>query len=157
MVTRADGKSHCPINFALEIFGDPWSLLVVRDIVYFGKSTFGEFSSSSERVSPSVLAARLTRLEDAGILTRTSDPVDARRVRYSLTERGLALVPVLLEMANWSAMVDPHTDAPAEWIAAVNRDRARMTELIIATVREGGSIFAGPRSVVARLAARDQE
>lgn len=153
MVIRGGGKSHCPVNFALEVFGDPWSLLVVRDIVYFGKCTFGEFSASAERISPSVLATRLSRLEEAGVLTRTSDPEDERRVLYSLTERGLALIPVLLEMANWSASADPDTEAPGEWIAAVNRDKAHMTDLIIATVREGGSIFAGPRSVVARLSA----
>ena len=149
---RPNGKSHCPINFGLEAFGDPWSLLVVRDIVYFGKRTFKDFLASEEAVAPSVLAARLTQLETNGILDRNPDPTDARRVVYSLTETGRALIPILLEIANWSARVDPDTDAPPEWIAAVNHDKAAMTDLIISTVRAGGSIFVGPDSVVASLA-----
>ncbi|PWC06636.1 winged helix-turn-helix transcriptional regulator [Mycetocola zhujimingii] len=153
---RTKGKSHCPINFGLEAFGDPWSLLVIRDIVYFGKRTFTEFSDSDEGVAPSVLTARLAELETNGILNRTPDPGDARRVVYTLTENGLALIPVLLEIANWSAGVDAETDAPPEWIEAVHRDKTAMTELITATVRAGGSIFVGSDSVVAALSASGQ-
>jgi DNA-binding HxlR family transcriptional regulator len=148
---RTHGKSHCPINFGLEAFGDPWSLLVVRDIVYFGKRTFKDFLASEEAIAPSVLAARLTQLEANGILDRTADPGDARRVVYTLTETGLALIPILLEIASWSARVDPDTDAPPEWIAAVNHDKAAITDLIINTVRAGGSIFVGPDSVITFL------
>ena len=149
---RTNGKSHCPINFGLEAFGDPWSLLVVRDIVYFGKRTFKDFLDSEEAIAPSVLAARLAHLEANDILDRNPDPTDGRRVVYSLTETGRALIPILLEIANWSARVDPGTDAPPEWIAAVNHDKAAMTDLIISTVRAGGSIFVGPDSVIASLA-----
>ncbi|GGE90772.1 winged helix-turn-helix transcriptional regulator [Mycetocola zhadangensis] len=148
---RTTGKSHCPINFGLEAFGDPWALLVVRDIVYFGKHTFKEFLASEEAVAPSVLAARLARLDADGILDRTPDPTDARRVVYNLTEAGLGLIPILLEIANWSASIDPETDAPPEWIAAVRRDETTMTDLIVRTVRNGGSIFVGADSVVASL------
>jgi DNA-binding HxlR family transcriptional regulator len=77
---RASGKSHCPINFGLETFGDPWSLLIVRDIVYFGKHTFKEFLASEEAIAPSVLSARLTQLEAAGILVSSPDPADQRRL-----------------------------------------------------------------------------
>ena len=148
---RAKGKSHCPINYGLEVFGDPWSLLIVRDIVYFGKHTFKEFLASEEAIAPSVLSARLAQLEEVGILRSTPDPADRRRVGYGLTEIGLGLIPILMEIANWSARVDPETDAPPEWIATVARDRAGMIELITTTVREGGSIFAGDDSVAARL------
>ena len=149
---RTNGKSHCPINFGLEAFGDPWSLLVVRDIVYFGKCTFKDFLASEEGIAPSVLAARLAQLEANGVLDRNPDPGDARRVVYTLTETGLALIPILLEIASWSARVDPDADAPPEWIAAVNHDKAAITDLIIDTVRAGGSIFVGPNSVIALLA-----
>lgn len=150
---RTNGKSHCPINFGLEAFGDPWSLLVIRDIVYFGKRSFKEFLAAEEAIAPSVLATRLAQLEDNGILSRAPDPTDSRRIVYSLTERGLALVPVLLEIANWSAQVDPDTDAPPDWIAVVNHDKAVMTDLIVNTVRDGGSIFGGANSVIASLPA----
>lgn len=148
---RATGKSHCPINFGLEVFGDPWSLLVVRDIVYFGKHTFSEFLAAEERIAPSVLTNRLAYLEQRDILTRTRDGADGRKISYRLTETGLALIPVLLEIAAWSARVDPDTDAPPDWIALVNSDKERMTQLITETVRDGGSIFVGENSVLAKL------
>jgi DNA-binding HxlR family transcriptional regulator len=151
---RPNGKSHCPINFGLEAFGDAWSLLVVRDIVYFGKHTFSEFLAAEERIAPSILANRLAHLEQRDILTRTRDHSDRRKTSYRLTETGLALIPILLEIAAWSARTDPDTDAPPDWIALVNSDKERMTRLITETVREGGCIFLGRNSVLARLADR---
>ena len=149
----ANGKSHCPINFGLETFGDPWSLLIVRDIVYFGKHTFKEFLASEEAIAPSVLSARLTQLEAAGILTAGPDPADRRRVFYTLTETGLALIPILVEIAIWSARVDPQTEAPIDWIEMVARNRPEMLSRITDTVRRGGSVFVGEDSVLAQLAA----
>ncbi len=149
---RATGKSHCPINVGLEAFGDAWSLLLVRDIVYFGKRTFSEFLAAEERIAPSVLAGRLAHLEQRNILTRTRDDSDRRKTGYRLTETGLALIPVLLEIAAWSARTDPDTDAPPDWMALVESDKERVTRLITDTVREGGCIFVGDDSVLARLA-----
>jgi DNA-binding HxlR family transcriptional regulator len=150
---RANGKSHCPINFGLETFGDPWSLLIVRDIVYFGKHTFKEFLASEEAIAPSVLSARLTRLEAAGILSASPDPADRRRVAYTLTETGLALIPILVEIAIWSARVDPQTEAPIDWIEMVAGNRPEMLARITDTVRRGGSVFVGEDSVLAQLGA----
>jgi DNA-binding HxlR family transcriptional regulator len=150
---RANGKSHCPINFGLETFGDPWSLLIVRDIVYFGKHTFKEFLASEEAIAPSVLSARLTQLEAAGILTASADPADRRRIAYTLTETGLRLIPILLEIAVWSAGVDPETEAPTEWIETVTRNKPEMIALITDTVRRGGAVFVGEDSAPAQLAA----
>lgn len=151
---RAAGKSHCPINFGLEVFGDPWSLLIVRDIVYFGRRTFNEFLGSEEAISPGVLSTRLDHLERAGVLERRSESSDRRRVSYWLTDRGLVLVPILLEIANWSAVADPLTDAPPSWIAAVNQDREAMVARIVDAVRAGGSVFVGEDSVAAQLQER---
>ena len=150
---RASGKSHCPINFGLETFGDPWSLLIVRDIVYFGKHTFKEFLASEEKIAPSVLSSRLTALEAAGILTNSPDPADRRRVRYDLTERGLRLIPILVEIAGWSARVDPETQAPMEWVDLVDSRKPEMIALITDTVRAGGCVFIGENSVLAKLGA----
>lgn len=150
---RANGKSDCPINFGLEAVGDPWSLLVVRDIVYFGKHTFAEFLASEEAIAPSVLAARLDGMTSAGILRRSADPADGRRVRYDLTERGLALIPVLVELAEWGATTDPATGAPLDWIELVRADKPGMVARYTDAVREGRTVFVGPESVAARLAA----
>lgn len=150
---RASGKSTCPVNFGLEAFGDPWSLLVVRDVVYFGKHTFNEFLGSDEAISPSVLSARLDSLTDAEILRRSADPADRRRVRYDLTDRGLGLIPVLVEIAEWSATHDPDTGAPADWIALVRDNKAEMLRRYADTVRNGGSVFVGENSVLAQVQA----
>ena len=82
---RTDRKSHCPVNFALETVGDPWSLLVVRDIVFHGKHAFGEFLASEERITTSVLADRLATLVRTGILAKRRSATDRRKESYSLT------------------------------------------------------------------------
>src|SRR5687767_15966738 len=92
---RVCGRSGCPISIALEIFGDAWSLLIVRDLMFKGLRTFSEFASSDERIATNILADRLARLESAGIVTKAADPADARRLHYRLTDKGLDLAPAL--------------------------------------------------------------
>jgi DNA-binding HxlR family transcriptional regulator len=141
-------RSDCPISFGLETFGDTWSLLIVRDIVYFGKKTFGEFRESDEGIATNILASRLVQLEERGILLKQPDPADKRKDIYSLTEKGLDLIPILLEIASWGAHFDAQTGSPPQWIALVNADKQKMARLIRETVQQGGSIFVGPGSVV---------
>jgi DNA-binding HxlR family transcriptional regulator len=144
-------RSDCPINFALETFGDTWSLLIIRDIVYFGKQTYGEFLASEEGIATNILANRLARLEQQGILTKLPHPTDVRKERYVLTEKGLDLIPILAEIANWSAEHDPETGAPPAWIALMKAEREKMLQLIRETVRNGGAVFAGPNSLISQL------
>jgi DNA-binding HxlR family transcriptional regulator len=144
-------RSECPINYSLETVGDAWSLLVVRDIVYFGKRTFGEFLASSEGIARNILTTRLDRLQQHGILTKSPHPTDGRKDTYSLTERGLDLIPLLLAAADWGAEHAPSTDAPRWWIELVRSRRDEITTLIRDAVRDGGSIFVGEASVVSQL------
>ena len=144
-------RSDCPINFALETFGDPWSLLLIRDIVYFGKKTYGEFLASEEGMATNILASRLARLEEQGILTKKPSGQDKRKEEYVLTEKGLDLIPVLVDMANWSAEHDPHTAAPAAWIALMRADREKMIGLIRETVQSGNSVFVGEKSLLGQF------
>ncbi len=146
-------RSDCPINFSLETFGDMWSLLIIRDIVYFGKKTYGEFLDSDEKIATNILADRLANMEEKGILVKKPHPKDKRKEIYELTEKGLDLIPILLEMATWGATHDPQTGAPAEWIAMVKADRDNIIKLIRETVRNGGSIFVGADSVISKLMA----
>ncbi|GAB3744652.1 winged helix-turn-helix transcriptional regulator [Microlunatus parietis] len=148
---RSSGKSHCPINYGLETFGDPWSLLVVRDIVYFGKHTFNEFLASEEAIAPSVLSSRLEQLVAAGVLSKGKDPSDGRRVAYSLTEQGLRAIPILVEIADWGVDADPDTGAPPDWVAAVRADKPAMIERIVAAVRQGRAVFVGEDSLYAEV------
>lgn len=144
-------RSDCPISVALETFGDLWSLLIVRDIIYFGKKTYGEFFAADEGIATNILASRLTQLVQTGILTKKPHTTDQRKEVYTLTEKGLDLIPILLELANWSAQHDPQTGAPPAWIAQVNADKATMIRQIRETVQRGGSIFVGPDRVVHAL------
>ena len=144
-------RSDCPINFALETFGDSWSLLLIRDIVYFGKKTYGEFLASEEGMATNILASRLAHLVHQGILTKKLSEQDKRKEEYVLTEKGLDLIPILVEVANWSAEHDPHIAAPAAWIALMKADREQMIRLIRETVQSGGSVFAGEKSLLSQL------
>jgi DNA-binding HxlR family transcriptional regulator len=144
-------RSDCPINFALETFGDPWSLLIIRDMVYFGKKTFGEFLESEEGMATNILASRLARLEQQGILVKRPSRSDKRKEEYVLTEKGLDLIPVLVEMANWSAQHDAQTAAPPAWIALMRAEREQMIQRMRETVQGGGAIFAGENSLISQL------
>jgi DNA-binding HxlR family transcriptional regulator len=124
-------RSHCPIAISLDLFGDRWSLLVVRDLMFKGYRTFKEFAAAGEGVATNVLADRLARLEDAGIIERHSDADDGRRTIYRLTAKGIDLAPVLVEMVLWAAEYED-TDAPPAVVRAMKRDRERF----IADVRK---------------------
>jgi DNA-binding MarR family transcriptional regulator len=106
---------------------------------------------SKEGIATNILASRLDRLEQIGILIRKPHDTDRRKEVYSLTEKGLDLIAILLEMAGWSAQHDPQTGAPADWIATIHADKERVTRLIRKTVQNGGSIFVGPDSVYRQL------
>jgi DNA-binding HxlR family transcriptional regulator len=157
MKQRQRRRSDCPINFALETFGDMWSLLIVRDIIYFGKKTYSEFLESDEGIATNILASRLAQLEQKGVLLKKPHTTDKRKEVYVLTEKGLDLLPILLEMASWSAQHDPHTAAPHAWIAMVNADKAKVIRRIRETVQSGGSIFVGSNSVVSQLGETETE
>ena len=116
-------RSGCPISFGLEIFGDSFSLLILRDVLLHGKRNFSEFLASGEGIATNILTARLLRLEAAGLLRRDPSPQDGRKVTYSPTEAALALVPVLVELAYWGATHDPATAAPPEFVQAYRADR----------------------------------
>lgn len=94
-------RSTCPINASLELLGDRWSLLIVRDMVFGGARTFGDFCASEEKIATNVLASRLERLQACGIITSARNPHDGRSLTYGLTEKGVELVPVLMELSRW--------------------------------------------------------
>lgn len=116
-------RSGCPINFGLELFGDRWTLLVLRDLLIAGKTTFKQFQQSEEGIASNILSDRLARLECAGLVTRRSDPADKRQTAYVPTQAGRKLLPVLLEMAYWGASHDASTVAPPDFVQAYEHDR----------------------------------
>jgi DNA-binding HxlR family transcriptional regulator len=96
-------RSGCPLNASIEMLGDRWSLLIIRDMMLRGSCTFKEFLNSHERPATNILADRLRRLEFYGIITTQRDPNDGRKLIYLLTPKGVDLAPVLTEMVLWVA------------------------------------------------------
>ena len=95
------GRSYCAISMALEVIGDKWSLLILRDLMFTDKRTYGELQSSDEKIATNILAARLLSLEANGIIRKTPDPNNGRRSLYFLTDKGIDLLPVIIELRQW--------------------------------------------------------
>lgn len=125
-------RSHCPINFTLEHFGDKWSFLIIRDLMFKGKRHYNEFLEAGEKVSTSVLGDRLKKLEMMGIITKGEDKVKRSRIRYSLTPKGIDLLPILIEMIVWGGLNDELTETPKEFIEQATQNR----ESLIKQTRE---------------------
>jgi DNA-binding HxlR family transcriptional regulator len=109
---RQDQRSTCPISTALEIVGDRWTLLLVRDLMFAGKRHFREFLQSEEAISSNILTNRLNALVADGIVTKEGDPSHAQKAVYSLTRKGLELLPVLVAMSAWTQKHRPETRRP---------------------------------------------
>lgn len=121
-MTHDSRRSGCPIAISLDLFGDRWSLLIVRDLLFKHLRTFSQFASAGEGIASNVLADRLARLETGGIIEQHRDPDDGRRVIYRLTEKGLALAPALIEIVVWAARYE-ETDAPPAVVEEMKTNR----------------------------------
>jgi DNA-binding HxlR family transcriptional regulator len=149
-------RSNCPVNFGLETFGDKWSLLIIRDMIFWGKRTYGEFLRSDEGIATNILASRLLQLEENGILQKTPHSSDKRTDVYSLTEKGMALIPLMVEIVAWSGNLSQWQSISGagtpEQIRQVKRfAAAKDKRKIIAEIREAlesGSYFFAPRQAV---------
>lgn len=123
-------RSHCPINYTIEHFGDKWSLLIIRDLMFKGKRHYNEFLEAGEKVSTSVLGERLKKLEENDIISKSADPVKKSRIRYSLTQKGIDLLPILLEMIIWGGEKDILTESPKEFMdKAINSKEHLLKEI----------------------------
>lgn len=116
-------RSGCPVSIALDLFGDRWSLLIVRDIMVRGYRTFREFQHSEEGIATNILSDRLQRLEAGGIVDGEAAGSDGRSLHYRLTPKGIALAPVLLEMLIWGARYE-QTDASRAVVDEMEQNRA---------------------------------
>lgn len=128
--TKTQHRSGCPVSSSLEVFGDRWSLLIVRDLMVRGFRRFKEFQQAGEGIASNVLANRLRRLQAAGIVSAETDSEDARAVNYRLTEKGIDLAPALLELLIWGSRHE-HCEAPCAVIESMAKNR----EQVLAEVR----------------------
>ena len=134
-------KSDCPINFALETFGDTWSLLIIRDLMFFGKKYYGDFLKSEERIATNILADRLSRLEQVGIIRKTKNVKDKRKDVYQLTEKGIDLLSMLIEIIVWSAKYDSKTAAPKDFVAQAKNNREKLIKQIRTALKQKKGLF----------------
>jgi DNA-binding HxlR family transcriptional regulator len=95
-------RSDCPISCSLDIFGDKWSLLIIRDMMFFKKSTYGDFLKSAEGIATNILASRLQGLEENKLIQKLEHPDSKAKVLYKLTPKAIDLLPVILEIHFWA-------------------------------------------------------
>lgn len=119
---NAEHRSGCPVSVSLELLGDRWSLLLVRDMMVRGYRTFREFQNAGEGIATNILSDRLRRLQAAGIIGTEPDPEDGRSIYYRLTKKGIALAPVLLDLLIWGAQHEA-TAAPCSVVAQMEQNR----------------------------------
>ncbi len=113
---------HCPIRFVMGVFGDRWSLLIVRDMMFRGSTRFQDFLDADEGISTNILSDRLSRLEAQQIITRQRDPANGRQVLYALTDKGRDLLPVMLAVIDWAEKYDPDTHVSPEFAEQLRLD-----------------------------------
>ena len=107
----AKKRSDCPLSCSLDVFGDKWSLLIIRDLVFFKKSTYNDFLKSEEGIATNILASRLKGLEENGIIEKSAHPDSKAKILYRLTQKGLDLLPIIIEVFIWS---DKYLTIPAD-------------------------------------------
>lgn len=123
-------KSYCPIHFGLELFGDKWTLLIIRDIMFKGKHYFGDFANSEEKIATNLLSDRLSMLEKEGMVTKFKDTKHKQKIIYRLTEKGIDLMPILVEIIMWSAKYDKDSGVEKEFVKAYKKDRDALIQQI---------------------------
>ncbi len=141
-------RSGCPVSISLEIFGDRWSLLIIRDLMVRGFRTFKEFQKSGEGIATNILADRLRKLEAKGIVISKLEKTDGRRVNYRLTEKGIDLAPVLLELLIWGARHE-ETGVLCAAIAKIAKNREKVLAEVRQRWRERDSTPLLPKFVAA--------
>jgi len=129
-------RSDCPISSALDIIGDKWSLLIIRDIMMNGKNTYNEFLKSKEKIATNVLADRLYMLESAGILAKEDHPESKAKIFYRLTDKGIDLLPVLVELILWADEYLPVAPAAIEYGKELKKNKEAIINRMLALMKK---------------------
>jgi DNA-binding HxlR family transcriptional regulator len=123
-------RSSCPISTALDIFGDKWSLLIIRDLMFNEKSTYGDFLKAEEKIATNILADRLLLLDAGGIISKHAHPSSKAKVLYKLTTKGIDLIPVLVEIILWSEKHHEVHPFAKEFAQAVKKDKVAVIKQV---------------------------
>lgn len=123
-------RSDCPLSGSLDVFGDKWSLLIVRDLMFGNKCTYNDFLKSEEGIATNILASRLKGLEENGIIEKSAHPDSKAKFLYRLTPKGIDLLPVIIEIYIWS---DKHYEMPPDLKATIReakKDKEKFTKQV---------------------------
>jgi DNA-binding HxlR family transcriptional regulator len=129
-------RSRCPISLALDVIGDKWSLLIIRDLMFAGKRHYRELLQSDEGISSNILAERLKRLVEAGALSKTDDPTHKQKAIYSLTPMGIDLLPVVAQLGIWGRKHLPVTKESAANAAKMDKGGPALLKAMQAELRK---------------------
>jgi DNA-binding HxlR family transcriptional regulator len=121
-MTHIRRRSTCPISSALDLFGDKWTLLVMRDVLFRNKRHYREFLASEEEIATNILADRLARLEQLGLLRKSGEDRRSGKQTYTATDKGKDLIPVLLQTMLWSAKHVQGVSLPSALLAEITKD-----------------------------------
>ena len=120
----------CPIRFAAGVWGDKWSMVILRDLILRGRHYFGEFQNAEEGISPNILADRLAKLVENEIVKKEQDTENLAKVIYRLTPKGLDLIPIMLSIIEWSHKYDKNTITTNEFLNEYKKDRVKFEKKI---------------------------
>lgn len=120
-------RSNCPLSGSLDIFGDKWSLLIIRDLVFGNKCTYNDFLRSEEGIATNILASRLKGLEENGVIEKSKHPDSKAKNLYRLTQKGIDLLPIIVEIYIWS---DMYLIVPAEIKNTINEAKKNKIEFL---------------------------
>lgn len=126
-------RSECPISCSLEIFGDKWSLLIIRDMMFFNKSTYGDFLKSAEGIATNILASRLQGLEENKLIEKLEHPDSKAKVLYKLTQKAIDLLPIMVEIHLWA---EKYLDISVEIKAMLKEAKNGKEEFIKTTTQQ---------------------
>lgn len=116
-------RSDCPISCSLDIWGDKWSLLIIRDLLYAQQCTYGDFLKSEEKIATNILASRLLMLEENKLIIKLEHPESKAKVLYKLTKKGIDLLPILIEISLWSEKYSDIPDDKKLMLKEVKKDK----------------------------------
>lgn len=140
-------RSDCPISCTLDLLGDKWSLLIIRDLLFFERNSFGDFLLSSEKIARNILSDRLEELNAKGFIVKEVSPANKSKFLYYPTEKAVDLVPILLQLAVWSDKHHPSSRPRREVAAFKNNNSSAMRKLRIRMrepVRQSDNELAKP-------------
>jgi len=126
----------CPVRFGMSQFGDKWSFLIIRDLMFKGRKYYNEFLDAGEGISTNILASRLADLEYNGLVSKQQDAIKRSKYVYSLTEKGVALMPMMLAMIDWSEEYDSQTEVPTAFIKMLRESPEELQKKLLEQLKQ---------------------